>query len=79
MVISKWEFDVSREAEVRESARIMDDAMGMWPEIEFSYTVRAGEDYVIVVMGYRDEASYQRLIRDPSGPFEKAAAESGIE
>ncbi len=79
MVISKWEYDKTHENEVRESAAKMMTAFDGWDGVEFSYNVRTGENTVCAVIAYRDEATYQKLVNDPNGPFAKAAAEHGIE
>lgn len=79
VVISKWEFDPSKESEVRERANKMRTLLRSWPEVEFSYNVKAGDNYALVVIGYSDKAAYERLIQDPEGPFEKAAKEAAIE
>ena len=79
VVVSKWEYDPAYEAEVRASASLMMQALTSWPEVAFAYNVRAGDGYVLAIVGYRDEDSYRRLVQEPNGPFEKAAAEHGIE
>jgi hypothetical protein len=79
MVISKWEYDPSHERDVRASAAKMMSTIGEWPEVESAYNVRVAANSVLAVITYRDEASYNRLIQDPEGPFAKAAAEHGIE
>jgi hypothetical protein len=79
VVVSKWEYLPSMEDEVRASARKMMETINAWPEVEFSYNVRTGENTICAIIAYRDEPSYQRLIQDPDGPFAKAAAEHGIE
>lgn len=50
-----------------------------WRGVEEAFNVRAGDDYVLAVITYSDRTSYERLIQDPEGPFERAAAEHGIE
>lgn len=79
VVISKWQYDAGHEAEVRTAAQGMMSAINSWPEVEFAYNVRTGPDSVVAVIGYSDKASYERLVQDPNSPFEKAAAEHGIE
>ena len=79
MVISKWEWDAAHDAEVRESARRMMADINGWDGVEFANNVKAGDNYVLSVIAYTDEAAYQRLINAPGGPFEKAAAEHDME
>ncbi|HJP84166.1 MAG TPA: hypothetical protein VJ835_11760 [Fimbriimonadaceae bacterium] len=79
MVISKWEFDPASEGVVKDKARRMMQQIRAWDGVESAFNVRTSPGSVLAVIGYRDEATYQRLIQDPNGPFEKAAQESGIE
>lgn len=70
-VISRWEFDPAREAEVETRAEETMDALRRWDGIDEAYNVRVGPGAVLAVMTYRDEPTYQALIKDPNGPFEK--------
>ena len=79
MVISKWEYYPAHEAELRASAAKMMADLTSWDGVEFAYNVRASPSEILAVIAYSDEASYNRLIQDPNGPFAKAAAEHEIE
>jgi hypothetical protein len=79
VVISKWEFDPEQEAAVNAAASKMMETIRSWDGIESSYNVRAGSNYILSVIGYRDQATHERLVMDPNGPFSAAARETGIE
>lgn len=79
VVVSKWEFDPAHEAEVKSSAAKMMETIQSWPEVSFAYNVRAGANYVLAIIGYLDQAGYERLVQTPGGPFEQAAAQHQIE
>lgn len=79
VVVSKWQYEMENEASVREGAAKMMQTINGWPEVQFAYNVRTSPDSVLAIIGYSDEASYHRLVQDPNSPFEKAAAEYGIE
>lgn len=79
VVVSKWQFDPSREAEILEKGARMMATINGWPEVQSAYNIRAGEDYVIAVIAYASQEAYQKLIQDPDGPFEKAVREHSIE
>lgn len=79
VVVSKWQYDPAHEAEVRDRARAMMAAFRSWPDVEFAYNVRTGPDSVLAVIGYKDRASWERIVEDPNGPFEKTVAEIGVD
>ena len=79
VVISKWEFDAAHESEVAASGEKMMAAISSWPAVASAFNVRIGDSHMISVIEYTDQASYERLVQDPNSPFEKAAAEHGIE
>jgi hypothetical protein len=79
VVISKWEIDAVHDEAVRESARKMMADIRSWDGVESAFNVKAGDNYVLAVISYTDQAAYDKLISDPEGPFEKAAAKHGME
>lgn len=79
IVVSKWQWDVSHEAEVRASARKMMKELNSWDEVDFAYNVRVEENTVLAVIAYTSQAAYDRLINDSNGRFATAAREYEIE
>lgn len=79
VVMSKWEFDPKNELAVKALARTMMERIKGWAGVERAYNVRVADNAVVAIMCYTDESSYQRLIQDPSGPFETALRETGFE
>lgn len=78
-VISRWEFDPAREAEVKAKAtETMQKLLG-WDGIEEGYNVRVGPGAVVAILTYRDEPTYQSLIKDPNGPFEQLIGDNNLE
>ena len=78
-VLSRWKALPGKEAEWRERGVKVRDAMRRMPGVELvdSFETESGE--VVAMVGYTSEADYDRITRDPNGPFEKAVAEHRLE
>lgn len=79
VVVSKWEFDPMEEDATLATAGKMMEAVSQWDGVEEAYNVRTGPGHVLAVIKYADEATYNRLINDPDNPFDKLAAEHGMD
>jgi hypothetical protein len=77
-VISKWEFDPKNRQAVEERGLQMMQTLKSWEGVELAFNIEGGDSYILSVIGYADEPTYQRLIHDAEGPFERAAQENGI-
>lgn len=78
-VISRWEYDPAREAEVLVKASETLEKMRSWAGIEEAYNVMVSPGAVLSVLTYADEPTYTKLIKDPDGPFESLLAENKLE
>jgi len=79
LVVSKWECLAGHEAEFRRNAVVMRNLLKKQPEVKLLESIATDGGGSVVVMGYRDEASYKSLIEDPKGVFAKALAEHKLE
>lgn len=78
MVVSRWEMMPGKEEEFERIGKAMRGVLRAQPGVSSVYGIREGSDVVAVVC-YDDEATYQRIVKDPNGPFETAARQHGIE
>lgn len=78
-VISRWEFDPARETEVKAMATETMQKLLSWDGIEEGYNVRVGPGAVLAILTYRDEPTYQNLIKDPNGPLEQLIGDNNLE
>lgn len=78
MVISRWRPKPGREADFETVAHRMRDMMRGVPGVTFMNGIK-GSDCHYAVHVYEDEATYNRIVQDPNGPFHKGAKENGIE
>ncbi|MBX3111634.1 MAG: hypothetical protein KF857_06455 [Fimbriimonadaceae bacterium] len=79
VVVSKWEFDPMVEEATLATAGQMMAVIGSWDGVEEAYNIRTGPGHVLAVIKYRDEATYDRLVRAADNPFDKLAAEHGFD
>jgi heme-degrading monooxygenase HmoA len=78
LVISQWKPKPGREAEFETIGRNMRALLRSTPGVQFVEGIE-GPDSFYAVHAYDDEAAYNRIVQDPNGPFNRAAAEHGIE
>jgi hypothetical protein len=53
--------------------------MKSMPGVELVDSFQTENGDVVAVVGYKSEDDYNRLVRDPNGPFEKAVAAARLE
>jgi len=78
IVASVWQI-TGDEQEVLDRGRKMRDFLRSHPAVGFLHHFKTAPDEIMVVVGYKDEASYKALISDPNGEFEKRLAEVSME
>ncbi|MBL8059827.1 MAG: hypothetical protein JNK63_03815 [Chthonomonas sp.] len=78
-VVSRWEYEPARESEVMAKADETLDKMRGWAGIEEAYNVLVAPGAVLAIVTYTDEPTYQKLIKDPNGPFESLLSENNLE
>jgi heme-degrading monooxygenase HmoA len=79
VVASTWEIVKGKRAEAEALGIKMRSLMRAQSGIESMLHFPTGEDEIMVVVSYSDEAAYNRIINDPNGPFEKALKEVDLE
>ncbi len=77
-VISRWEFDPARETEVKAMATETMQKLLSWDGIEEGYNVRVGPGAVLAILTYRDEPTYQSMIKDPNGPLAQLIGDNNL-
>lgn len=78
-VVSKWQIIPGREDDWRERGASVRAAMKTMPGVEFVDSFQNASGEVVAIVGYASQDAYDRVTRDPNGPFEKAIAESRLE
>lgn len=78
MVISQWKPKPGKEAEFESISSSMRSLLRSTPGVSFIEGIE-GPDCFYAVHAYDDEAAYNRIVQDPSGPFANAAAEHKID
>jgi hypothetical protein len=78
LVISQWKPRPGREADFERIGSTMRAFLRSQPGVTFVEGVE-GPDCFYAVHAYEDEATYNRIVSDPNGPFNQAAAENKIE
>jgi hypothetical protein len=78
LVVSVWEALPGKAEAFRESGMKVGSLLKKQPGVKLLEVFESGDKFVSV-HGYADEATYQRLVQDPNGPFAKAVAESRVE
>ena len=78
-VMSKWEPLPGCEDEVQKRSSDVRAKMRTVSGIEFMHGFRNESGQYVVVMGYADEPTYQKIIHNPQGPFAQALADSDLE
>ncbi|MBS1708329.1 MAG: hypothetical protein JSS65_06350 [Armatimonadetes bacterium] len=79
VVVSKWEFDPMREEAAMATGGKMMEAISTWDGVEEAFNIRTGPGHVLAVIKYTDEATYERLINAKDNPFDRLAAEYGMD
>lgn len=79
IVVSKWKINPGMEDQFMERGRKMRNFMRSQPGVEMVEAFRCEDGCSCAILGYKDEESYRRLVKDPNGPFERAAKENGLE
>ena len=78
LVVSVWEVLPGKADAFRENGMKVGSLLKQQPGVKLLEVFQSGDKF-ISVHGYADEATYQRLVQDPNGPFAKAMAESRVE
>ncbi len=78
MVVSRWEVMPGKEEEFERIGKSMRGMLRSQPGVHNVSGIRDGNG-VVAVVTYTDEAAYQRIVKDPNGPFETAAREHDME
>ncbi len=79
VVVSKWEALSGQWDAFEAVGHKMMALIRSWSEVEVFYNVRTGPESILSIIGYRSQADYERLVKDPNGPFEQASRETDIE
>jgi hypothetical protein len=78
LVVSVWEALPGKAEQFRVQGMKVGSLLKAQPGVLLLEVFETG-DRVVSVHGYQDEATYQRLVQDPNGPFARAVAESHAE
>lgn len=78
-VVSKWKSVSGRESDWRERGSRIRATMKTMPGVEFVDSFETENGEVVAMVGYASQDAYDRVTRDPNGPFEKAIAEIRLE
>jgi hypothetical protein len=78
LVVSVWEALPGKADAFREHGMKVGSLLKKQPGVKLLEVFESGGKF-ISVHGYADEATYQRLVQDPNGPFAKAMAEGRVE
>ena len=79
IVASIWKLVPGKEAEAQALGLKMRDLLRSTDGVQSLTQFEIGPGERMVVMGYRDEATYQKIIQDPNGVFNKALADLNLE
>jgi len=78
LVVTRWEPIAGHEREFEEAGRRVGSILRQQPGMSYLEGFRSGNQ-VVIVHGYRDEATYESLVKDPNGAFARAHAENRVE
>ncbi len=79
MVVSRWEPLPGKEAEFEVLGRKMRNYMRTVPGIVLVEGFESEDGSRTAVLGYESREAYERIVKDPNGPFEKASRENRLE
>ena len=79
VVVSKWEFNPADEATTMAAGNKMMEGIANWDGVGEAFNIRTGPGSVLAVIKYRDEETYNALVHAADNPFDKLAAEHGID
>ncbi|MBV6458388.1 MAG: hypothetical protein HONBIEJF_01515 [Fimbriimonadaceae bacterium] len=79
IVVSKWSFLPGREEEWREISKTTRQRINGIPGVEFVHGFVSQSGEAVAVIGYTDEATYNRLVNEPDGDVVKAMADTNVE
>ncbi len=78
MVVSYWEPIPGHEEQFEQVSLAMRDIMRSQPGVDLMHAFDSNGKRVAVV-GYTDEATYNAIVGNPNGPFNRALAEYRLE
>lgn len=78
-VVSKWRVNPGKEGEWTDTGRKVREAMRQIPGIQIAEAFRNEAGEVVALVGYTSEADYDRIVRDPAGPFEQTISQHRLE
>ncbi len=79
IVASTWEIIGGQKDEAERRGLAMRKILKEQPGVELMEHFPATDSEVMVIIGYRDEPTYQRLINDPNVPFQKGLNDLKLE
>ncbi len=79
IVASLWKITSSDTAEVDKRAQQTRNLFRNEPGIQMFEAFKCGEKELMAVIGYQDEATYNKIVADENGPFMMALAATGLE
>lgn len=78
LIVSQWEAKPGKEADFERVRVKTAAAFRKQPGVEMVHSFKSGKK-LIAIHGYKDEATYRKLVDDPQGTFAKISAEHGID
>jgi heme-degrading monooxygenase HmoA len=80
MVVSRWDVNPGQEEEVETRAAKVRETLSATPGVTLmqGFSTEDGKG-IIAVIGYESKDTYDRIINDPEGPFQRALAENRLE
>jgi len=79
IVVSKWSVHPGREAEWREMSQMTRGRIAAVPGVEFVHGFLNESNEAVAILGYSDEATYNRLVNEPGGAVAQVIADTNIE
>ena len=78
-VVSQWRPLPGREEEWTNRGRAVREAMRQIPGIESAEAFMGENGNAFAIVGYGSKADYERIVKDPNGPFERTIGEHRLE
>lgn len=79
IVVSAWEIVQGKGAEAQGLGREMRSRLRAVPGVELIEHFASSDNEFMVIVAYRDEPTYHKIIDDPDGVFQKGLAELDLE
>src|SRR4051812_14859200 len=79
LVVSRWESLPGKEQEFEDRGRAVRAILRSTPGVKLIEGFQTENGQVVAILGYDSQESYERIVNDENGPFQKALAEHRLE